>query len=113
MEFRKMDCREWSNREGPAGGCLSVGNHGNVAGIRRRFGLLGRVWRGSRKGLLLLLALGGTLGAVRAAPVRDGHTQRAGTATAVWPSAAPFIGVGGLSLIGMLALRRRARGYQG
>jgi hypothetical protein len=69
--------------------------------------------RGSRKSLLVLVALGVTLGAVHAAPVRDAESPQVGMVRATPPSVASFIGVGGLSLIGMLALRRRVRGYQG
>ena len=69
--------------------------------------------RGSRKTLLVLLALGGTLGAVPAASLQDAGQPKVAVVTATQPSMASFIGVGGLSLIGLLALRRRVRGFQG
>jgi hypothetical protein len=68
-----------------------------------------KMWRGSRKSLLVLVALGGTLGAVHAAPVRNTDTSQVAMVAATQPSVASFIGVGGLSLIGMLTLRRRVR----
>ena len=68
--------------------------------------------RGSRKMLLVLLALGATRGAVHAAPVQNADQPQVAMVTATRPSMASFIGVGGLSLIGLLALRRRVRGFK-
>lgn len=68
---------------------------------------------GSRTSLLVLVALGGTLGTLYAAPVRNTDRSQVAMVAATPPSMASLIGVGGLSLIGMLALRRRVRGYQG
>ncbi|HEY0792392.1 MAG TPA: hypothetical protein VGD78_15115 [Chthoniobacterales bacterium] len=73
---------------------------------------LTKQFRGSRKAFLVLLALGGTMAAAHTAPVQGVRSVQVASLTAPQPSMGSFFAVGGVSLLGMLALRRRVRGSQ-